>query len=58
MEIRECLAIVHQWDYDLPAGIGAAIAAKDFNHEGQTYWQVMAPLMMNLQELQSLAAAT
>jgi len=44
--------------YDLPAGIGAAMAAKDIGEKGATV--VLAgdgSLMMNIQELQTLAAS-
>lgn len=44
--------------YDLPAGIGAALAAHDCNCPGETI--ILAgdgSLMMNLQELQSLASS-
>jgi len=45
--------------YDLPAGIGAALAAQDISQTGSTV--VLAgdgSLMMNLQELQTLAASS
>jgi acetolactate synthase-1/2/3 large subunit len=43
--------------YDLPAGIGAALAAQDLGQDGLTIiFAGDGSIMMNLQELQSLAA--